>query len=202
MPSASMTRVSVRRASSSSRARSAEDRASRETSSPKIAPTSPRHTRATSSWNPARRSRRPARHAQVGVDHLHRWRPSPAGRLVGQGVLAGGRLGVLADLRQRGLADVDDRGPFPMVGGDLLGTPHRRPPTPRGHVRPPPPTASATKSHSAQRPTRQQLDVERRDLLQGVADRVDSPAPWRTASAAAAGTYTVRVRPPWRGRTT
>src|SRR5712692_12008811 len=56
MPSASITRVSVRRASSSSLDRSAEERARRETSRPKMAPTSPRHTRATTSLNPARLS--------------------------------------------------------------------------------------------------------------------------------------------------
>ncbi|WEO92914.1 hypothetical protein A6P39_001695 [Streptomyces sp. FXJ1.172] len=42
------------RASSSSRAKSAEDLASRETSSPKIAPASPRQTFATTWRNPSR----------------------------------------------------------------------------------------------------------------------------------------------------
>ena len=54
MPSASTTSVSVRRASSSRRDRSAEERARRETSRPKMAPTSPRHTRPTRSLYPER----------------------------------------------------------------------------------------------------------------------------------------------------
>ena len=54
MPSASMTRVSVNRASSSNRDRSAEERASREISNPNTAPTSPRQTRATRCLNPSR----------------------------------------------------------------------------------------------------------------------------------------------------
>ncbi len=49
-----MSRVSVSRANSSRRPNSAEERARRETSSPKTAPTSPRHTRATSARKPAR----------------------------------------------------------------------------------------------------------------------------------------------------
>ena len=45
---------------------------------------------------------------QVGVDHLDRGaRPAQRGRLAGQRVLAPGRLGVLADLGHRGLAQVD-----------------------------------------------------------------------------------------------
>src|SRR5674536_92717 len=51
-----MTRVSVSRAYSSSLDRSAEERASRDTSNPKIAPTSPRQTRATSPLKPSRPS--------------------------------------------------------------------------------------------------------------------------------------------------
>src|SRR5674476_301014 len=48
--------VSVSRAYSSSLDRSAEERASRDTSNPKIAPTSPRQTRATSPLKPSRPS--------------------------------------------------------------------------------------------------------------------------------------------------
>src|SRR3989441_1055878 len=54
MPSASMINVSLRLQNSSKRWRSAELRAKREISSPKIAPTSPRHTRLTTSLNPVR----------------------------------------------------------------------------------------------------------------------------------------------------
>ncbi len=54
MPSASMSSVWVIAANSINRATSAFERASREISIPKIAPTSPEHTRATSSANPAR----------------------------------------------------------------------------------------------------------------------------------------------------
>jgi hypothetical protein len=61
-------------------ATSAFERASREISIPKIAPTSPEHTRLTSSVN-----------------------------LVGQAVLAHRRLGVLAHLRHRRLPQVDHR---------------------------------------------------------------------------------------------
>jgi hypothetical protein len=46
--------VSVSRANSSNRDRSADERASREISNPKIAPTSPRQTRDTNSRNPSR----------------------------------------------------------------------------------------------------------------------------------------------------
>ena len=54
MPSPSTISVSVRLHSSSSRCRSALERASRETSRPNTAPTSPQHTRPTSSLNPDR----------------------------------------------------------------------------------------------------------------------------------------------------
>ena len=54
MPSASMSSVWVIAANSINRATSAFERASREISIPKIAPTSPEQTRLTSSVNPAR----------------------------------------------------------------------------------------------------------------------------------------------------
>src|SRR3954454_14127737 len=54
MPSPSTISVSVRLHSSSRRCRSALERASLETSRPNTAPTSPQHTRPTSSLNPLR----------------------------------------------------------------------------------------------------------------------------------------------------
>ena len=77
MPSASMTRVSVRRASSNRRDRSAEERARRDTSSPKMAPTSPTHTRPTRSLNPGRRSaERPDRPRSASITSTC-WRAQP-----------------------------------------------------------------------------------------------------------------------------
>ena len=108
MPSASTTSVSVRRASSN-----------RRDSPPRSGP---------GGTPPGRRWRRPrpdtpgppvleprglggaARQAQVGVDHLHLGSgPAQPDRLVGQRILAGGRLGVVPDLGHDGLADVDQR---------------------------------------------------------------------------------------------
>ena len=114
MPSPSTSSVSVRLASSSSRCRSADERASRETSRPKIAPTSPQTHPRHQLPEPVAALGRAARHAQIGVDHLHlgsAGQPSATG-LLGQRVLAGGRLGVLAHLRQRRLAHVDHRQPL------------------------------------------------------------------------------------------
>jgi hypothetical protein len=54
MPSLSMIKVAVNAHNSSKRWRSAELRAKRDTSSPKIAPTSPTQTRPTNSLNPER----------------------------------------------------------------------------------------------------------------------------------------------------
>jgi len=51
-----MSSVSVSRASSSSRVRSAVDRVSRDTSNPNTAPTSPKQTRETTYRNPSRPS--------------------------------------------------------------------------------------------------------------------------------------------------
>ena len=63
-------------------------------------------------------------------------------------------------------------------------------------------TASATRTiqSSAPRDNNSMLIAE----ISSKASRtlVDTAAPRRTASAAAAGTYTVRVRPPFRGNTT
>jgi hypothetical protein len=42
------------------------------------------------------------RMGEVGVDHIHlRTRPTETGSLVRKGILAGGRLGVVADLRHQ-----------------------------------------------------------------------------------------------------
>jgi hypothetical protein len=68
--------------------------------------------------------------AQVGVDDLDvAGRPAQPRRQVGQPVLAGGGLGVLADLHQGRLADIHDRGAL-QVGPRhlLLAADHRRSP--------------------------------------------------------------------------
>ena len=76
---------------------------------------------------------RAAGQPQVAVDHLDPpGRPAEPGGLAGQAVLPGGGLAVLADLRQRGLAQVDHRRPAQVLRGDLLLAPHhRRPPAAR-----------------------------------------------------------------------
>src|SRR5664279_580956 len=80
------------------------------------------------------------RQAQIRVDHLHLGPgPPEADRLVGQRILAGGRLGVVADLGQAGLANVDDPCPRKVAGGDLLRAPHHWPPMPRPPCWPAPP---------------------------------------------------------------
>jgi hypothetical protein len=71
------------------RDRSAEERARRDTSRPKMAPTSPGHTRETSSFHPRPAGRGTTRQAEIGVDHLHLG-PEPAqpDGLVGKRILA------------------------------------------------------------------------------------------------------------------
>src|SRR6266545_3413806 len=126
MPSASTISVSVRLHSSSSRCRSALERASRETSRPKTAPTSPQHTRPTRSLKPER--------------------ADPPG-ILGERVLAQRRLAVIADLCQRRLAHVDHRQALLMLARDLRRAADRdrahrplpRPAPPRPCWPPPPP---------------------------------------------------------------
>src|SRR5450755_593046 len=117
MPSLSISRVSVMRANSISRATSALLRASREISIPNIAPADLAHQLAEA----FPRDTEAARDAQVGVDDLDiRARPAEPDRFVGQAVLPHRGLGMLADLRHRRLAQVDHRQPFPVKAGDLL----------------------------------------------------------------------------------
>ena len=90
------------------------------------------------------------RKAQVDVDDLHHLSsPTQPDRLVGQRILAGGRLGVVPDLGQSGLADVHDRRPLPVARGDLLRAPHGVPPTPRRPYSPTPPPPRPTPAFSA-----------------------------------------------------
>ena len=66
--------------------------------------------------------------AEVVIDHPHRAaRPPQFGGPGDQVVLAGGGLGVALNLGQRGLPNIDHRGPPQMGGGDLE-LPHRPPP--------------------------------------------------------------------------
>ena len=58
---------------------------------------------------------------------------------LGQVVLAGRGLGVVLHLGEGGLADVDDRGPRQVRGGDLIA--HRRPPSRPASWRSGPPAA-------------------------------------------------------------
>ncbi len=67
-----------------------------------------------------------SRDAQVAVDDPDRASgPAQLPGAGGQVVLAGRGLGVVLDLGEGGLADVDDRGPRQVRGGDLIA--HRRP---------------------------------------------------------------------------
>ena len=85
------------------------------------------------------RRRRPGQ-AQVPVDHLHILAcPAQRHRGVGQRVLPQRRLGVLADLHQGGLAQVDQRRPGPVPAGDLVLAVHPCLPARRTSCRPPPP---------------------------------------------------------------
>ena len=74
MPSASISSVWVIAANSINLATSAFERASREISIPKIAPTSPEHTRRTSSVNPARATpHRPETPRSVSITSTSAW---------------------------------------------------------------------------------------------------------------------------------
>ena len=116
-------------ANSISRATSALERASREISIPKIAPTSPEQTRATSSVNPARATpHRPDTPRSVSITSDVGAGPTQPHRLLGQPVLAGRGLGVVAHLRHRRLPQVDHRQPVAVDAGDLRLAVHRRPP--------------------------------------------------------------------------
>ena len=93
---------------------------------------------------------------QVGVDHLD-VAACPAQRscLAGQGVLAPGRLGVLADLGHRGLAEIYQRRPFPVAAGDFVLAVHRNLPprtaVPRPSCWPVPPLPRPARARTGRR---------------------------------------------------
>jgi hypothetical protein len=81
-----------------------------------------------------------ARDTQIGVDDLDTLAvPAQRHGMVDQAVLAGGGFGVLADLRQAGLPDVDHRRSLQVAAADLGLPGHDRPPTPRRPCSPAPP---------------------------------------------------------------
>src|SRR5207244_10735407 len=98
---------------------------------------------------------------QAGVDHLDRGRrPSQPGRRVRQAVLAPGRLGVLADLRHRGLAQVADRCPLAMTARALVLAvhcnlpPRTAVPRPSCWPAPPPPRPARPRTGRRRAPAR------------------------------------------------
>ncbi len=102
---------------------------------PDLAQTQPGHQMA----KPLPAPRRGPGQPQIRVDHLHvRSRPAQLHRCVPQGVLAQRRLGVLPELDQRRLTQVDQRRPPPMRGCDLVFAVHRMLPARWPSCSPPP----------------------------------------------------------------
>jgi len=124
---------------------------------------------------------RPARHAQVRVDHLDcRRGPAQPRRLLRQRVLPGGRLGVLAHLRHRRLPDVDQRRPLQMLAAHLALAPHHTPPPPHSIPIRRRPARLPRLPHCARRrqpPRRRACSPPARPARRTAARRSSTPAP-------------------------